>query len=76
MGKLDSFKGLGKAILVGPSRKAFIGNILDLPVEERMEGSLAASVVAVLKGVDILRVHDVKETVRVIKITEAIRKYE
>jgi len=76
LGKLDSFKGLGKAILVGPSRKAFIGNILDLPVEERMEGSLAASVVAVLKGVDILRVHDVKETVRVIKITEAIRKYE
>lgn len=76
LGKLDSFKGLGKAILVGPSRKAFIGNILDLPVEERMEGSLAASVVAVLKGVDILRVHDVKETVRAIKITEAIRKYE
>ncbi len=76
LAKLDSFKGLGKAILVGPSRKAFIGKLLDLPVEERMEGSLAASVVAVLKGADILRVHDVKETVRVIKITEAIRKYE
>ena len=76
LAKLDSFKVLGKAILVGPSRKAFIGKLLDLPVEERMEGSLAASVVAVLKGADILRVHDVKETVRAVKVTEAIRKYE
>lgn len=76
LAKLDSFKGLGKAILVGPSRKSFIGNLLDLPVEERMEASLAASVIAAMKGADILRVHDVKETVRAIKFTEAAMKYE
>ena len=49
------FKGLGKPILIGVSRKSFIGNILKLPPEGRLEGSLAASVIGVTKGVSIVR---------------------
>lgn len=69
---LDRFKVLDKPILVGASRKGFIGQVLDLPVEERLEGSLASAVVAVTKGARILRVHDVKETVRAVKTAQAI----
>ena len=74
--KLEMFLELGKPILIGVSRKSFIGNILKLPPEERLEGSLAASVIGVAKGVAILRTHDVKETRNAIKITEAIIKEE
>lgn len=76
LARLDSFKKIGKPILVGASRKSFIGHVLDLPVEERLEGSLAASVAAVLKGADLLRVHDVKETARAVKIAFAIKEFE
>lgn len=69
---LDQFKVLRKPILVGASRKAFIGHVLGLPVGERLEGSLASAVVAVTKGASILRVHDVKETVRAVKTAQAI----
>lgn len=69
---LGRFKILGKPILVGASRKGFIGQVLDLPVEERLEGSLASAVVAVTNGARILRVHDVKETVRAVKTAQAI----
>jgi dihydropteroate synthase len=69
---LDQFKVLRKPILVGASRKAFIGHVLDLPVAERLEGSLASAVVAVMKGASILRVHDVKETVRAVKLAHSI----
>jgi len=71
--KLSEFKSLGHPGLVGSSRKSFIGKILDLPVEERLEGSLAAAVCSVLNGADILRVHDVKETVRAVKIAKSIK---
>jgi len=71
--KLSEFKSLGHPVLVGSSRKSFIGKILDLPVEERLEGSLAAAVCSVLNGADILRVHDVKETVRTVKIAKSIK---
>jgi len=74
--KLEMFKVLGKPILIGVSRKSFIGNILKLPPEERLEGSIAASVIGITKGVSIIRTHDVKETRNAIKITEAIIKGE
>lgn len=73
---LSKLKILKYPILVGASRKAFIGNICGgekpLPVEDRLEGSLAATVVAVLNGTDIVRVHDVKETKRCIDIVDCI----
>jgi len=62
---------LGRPILVGPSRKSFIGNVLDLPVEERLEGTLATVAYAVVQGARILRVHDVRPTVRVARMVEA-----
>ena len=73
---LSRFKELTGSVLLGVSRKSFIGLILDLPVEERLEGSLAASVAAVMQGVDTLRVHDVKETVRAVRVAEAILEVE
>ena len=68
--------GIGRPILIGVSRKSFIGNILKSPPEGRLEGSLAASVIGVTKGVSIVRTHDVKETRKAIKVTEAITKGE
>lgn len=59
-------------ILIGVSRKSVIGNALDLPVEERLEGTLAVTAYAVMKGCAFVRVHDVKENVRVIKMIESI----
>jgi dihydropteroate synthase len=73
MRDLSSFASLGRPILVGASRKAFIGKILDVDPAERLEGSLAAAVAAVLAGANIVRVHDVKETVRAIRVADAIR---
>ena len=69
---LNKFNQLEKPVLLGVSRKSFIGDILGLPAKDRLEGSLAASVIGVLKGVSIIRTHDVKETYNAIKITEAI----
>jgi len=73
LNKLSEFKALGYPVLVGVSRKSFIGKILDLPAEERLEGSLASAVCSVLNGADILRMHDVKETVRAVKIAKSIK---
>ena len=72
LNNLDIFTDLEKPILLGISRKSFIGNILNLPPEARLEGSLAASVIGVYKGVSILRTHDVKATRNAIKVAEAI----
>lgn len=69
---LRRLEELGCPVLVGASRKNFIGSILDLPPEERVEGSLAAAVAAVLNGANIVRVHDVKETKRAVMIADAI----
>jgi len=69
---LDRFKTLNKPILLGASRKSFIGQALDLPAEERLEGSLAAALIGIENGASILRVHDVKETVRAVKMARAI----
>jgi dihydropteroate synthase len=61
-------------VVVGPSRKSFIGLTLDLPVEERLEGTAAAVAWAVAAGADVVRVHDVREIVRVIRMVEAIQR--
>jgi dihydropteroate synthase len=74
LANLDSFLSLQKPVLVGTSRKSFIGKILDLPVAERLEGSLATAVIAVVKGAKILRVHDVQETYRAVKIASEVLK--
>ena len=70
---LAEFQSLGLPILVGPSRKAFIGQVLNLPADERLEGTLAAVTAAVLNGADLVRVHDVKAAVRAVKIADAIK---
>jgi dihydropteroate synthase len=72
--RLQEFEELGKPILLGVSRKSFIGGVLDLPVEERLEGSLAATVIGVLNGATMFRTHDVKATDRAIKMAQAIMK--
>ncbi len=69
---LESLKELGYPLLLGTSRKSVIGYALDLPVEERLEGTLVTTVFGVLKGCSFVRVHDVKENVRAIRMAEAI----
>jgi len=74
--KLSDFKSLGYPILAGASRKSFTGLSLKLSPEERLEGSLAAAVLCVLNGADILRVHDVKETIKAISFVKEIQNIE
>lgn len=72
---LDRFTTLGTPLLVGPSRKAFIGRILgDAPAGERVEGTAAAVAVSIMKGADIVRVHDVKEMAKAAKVADAIKR--
>ncbi len=70
--RLGELRSLGLPILVGTSRKSFIGKILDLEVTDRLEGSLAALVSTILNGANIVRVHDVKESVRAVGIADAM----
>ncbi len=70
---LPIFAALGQPLLVGVSRKAFIGKILNLEPELRLEGSLAANVAAALGGANLVRVHDVAETCKAIKVADALR---
>ena len=72
MNHLELFQNLGFPVLLGTSRKSMIGLALELPVDQRMEGTLATSVIGVMKGCSFVRVHDVKENKRVIQMTEAI----
>jgi dihydropteroate synthase len=72
LSRLEEFKILGLPILVGVSRKSFIGKILGTQPQERIIGSVASCVVAASRGAHILRVHDVKETAQALKITRAI----
>jgi dihydropteroate synthase len=63
-------------VLLGPSRKSFIGYTLDLPPEQRIEGTAAAIAVGIARGADLVRVHDVEYMARVVKMTDAIvRRY-
>jgi dihydropteroate synthase len=72
--ELDSFRSLGYPVLVGTSRKSFIGNILNLPVSDRLEGTLSAAVFCALRGASIVRVHDVKEARRALMIVKEIMR--
>lgn len=72
--ELRKFHKLDKLILIGVSRKSFIGEVLDLPVEKRLLGTAASVATAVINGAHILRVHDVAEMAQVIKMTDAILK--
>lgn len=72
---LREFTSLEKPILIGPSRKAFIGKILgDVPVTDRLEGTSAAVAISIMNGANMIRVHDVKEMVKVAKIADAVKK--
>jgi dihydropteroate synthase len=70
--RLGEIRALGYPVLLGPSRKSFIGFTLDLPADQRVEGTAAAIAVGITRGADIIRVHDVKEMARVAKMTDAI----
>lgn len=70
--RLREFKALGKPIVIGVSRKAFIGKLTGLPPNQRLEGSIAAAVAAAMNGADVLRVHDVVETVRAMTVVAPI----
>ncbi|HEX3043945.1 MAG TPA: dihydropteroate synthase [Bacillota bacterium] len=71
--QLNWLKVLGRPILLGTSRKSVVGLTLDLPVEERLEGSIATALWGVMKGANILRVHDLQATWRAVKMCDAIR---
>ena len=72
--RLPDLRRLGFPLLIGPSRKSFIGKTLDLPAGERLEGTAAAVALAIAGGADIVRVHDVKAMVRVARMADAIRQ--
>ncbi|MFP3952761.1 MAG: dihydropteroate synthase [Candidatus Acetothermia bacterium] len=71
--RLEEFQVLGSPLLLGTSRKSFIGATLDLPVDERIEGTIASNVIGLLKGAKILRVHDVKEVFRATRVAMRCR---
>ena len=72
MNHLELFQHLGFPVLLGTSRKSMIGLTLDLPVDQRVEGTVATSVMGVMKGCAFVRVHDIKENKRAVLMTEAI----
>lgn len=69
---LKTFKGLGRPVLVGTSRKSFIGKLLNAEPQERLSGTIASCVLAVQNGADILRVHDVRQVKQALKVTDAV----
>ena len=72
MSRLSDLRSLGYPLLLGTSRKSMIGHILGLPPKERVEGTVATTVLGIAQGVDIVRVHDVLENVRAARVTDAI----
>jgi dihydropteroate synthase len=70
---IQELRRLGYPVLIGASRKSFIGNILKVPMGERVEGSVAAAVIAAWQGAEIVRVHDVRATRRAIDLADAVR---
>jgi dihydropteroate synthase len=73
MRRLEELRELGQPILIGTSRKSFIGKALDLPVGDRVEGTAATVTAAILRGADVVRVHDVREMTRVVQIADRMR---
>jgi dihydropteroate synthase len=72
--ELASLKSLNFPILIGLSRKSFIGEILDKPVEKRLIGTITANTLAIINGANIIRVHDVSDAVEMVKIIESVRR--
>jgi dihydropteroate synthase len=72
LANLSRLHSLGRPIVIGTSRKNFIGQVLDLPVHERLEGTLATEVIAACNGAHIVRTHDVRATVRAIRMAGAV----
>ena len=70
--RLAEFESLGAPVVVGPSRKRFIGAVLDVPPDERLEGTIAACVLAAANGANVLRVHDVRPMVKALKLADAV----
>lgn len=69
---LKEFKSSGQPLLIGPSRKSFLGKLLDRPVDQRLEGTLAAVTAGIMNGADIVRVHDVSQAVQVVQVADKI----
>jgi dihydropteroate synthase len=76
MSNLSEIKELGFPVLLGTSRKSMIGLSLDLPVKERLEGTIATNVIGIQSGCSIIRVHDVKENLRAARMTDIILNYK
>ncbi len=72
LSRMSEFKSMGYPLFLGASRKSVIGHILDLPVDQRVEGTIATSVLAVSYGFDIVRVHDIEQNVRALRVADAI----
>lgn len=72
LARLEELRALGRPVLLGTSRKSTIGKVLDLPAEQRVEGTLATTALGIRAGVDIVRVHDVRENVRAARMADAI----
>jgi len=70
--RLDELKLLGRPVLLGTSRKSTIGAVLNLPVDQRLEGTAATIAIGIARGADIIRIHDVPQMIRVIKMSDAI----
>ena len=74
MRRFDELTELGQPILVGTSRKSFIGKLLDLPATDRLEGTISTNVAAILRGADIVRVHDVLPLTRAARAADRMRR--
>jgi dihydropteroate synthase len=72
LNRVDEVCALGYPVLIGPSRKSFIGYVLDLPPEQRIEGTAAAVTIGIVRGADIIRVHDIEYMARVARMTDAV----
>jgi dihydropteroate synthase len=74
MRRLEELRELGQPVLIGTSRKSFIGKLLDLPVTDRVEGTAATVTAAVLRGADVVRVHEVREMMRVVRVADRMSR--
>jgi dihydropteroate synthase len=74
MRRLEELRGLGQPILIGTSRKSFIGKLLDVPVSDRVDGTAATVTAAIMRGADIVRVHDVLAMTRVARVADRIAR--
>ena len=71
--ELKQIRSMGFPVLIGPSRKSFIGDTLKLPTDDRIEGTMATITAGLMNGANIVRVHDIKETLRTVSIAEKIK---